>query len=756
MSQHDPSRRLFLNRLSLAAGTVATVSPLAALADAGGDTHVWAGRRRLVRPGRAFFPQSVASFEPREDSVILWTRAVDADAAGQDLDLVVLVGTDPWLRRLVAATDLRARASDDGVVQVKLTGLKPRTQYFYRFVLARGGEWFGSALARTRTAPRATDDSPARFAFASCQDAVGRYFNSYWRVLPEDLDFVVHLGDYIYETTGDPSFQSTTGRGVRFSDEAGAVALRDAPGNPFFAAASVSNYRELHQFYRGDSVLQRMHERFPFVMIWDDHEFANDCWGATATDFNGLKDELSVQRRRNAERVYFEYVPVDIDLPTGAVDPSAQPVYPATRLYRDFRWGANLHLVLTDSRTFRPDHLIPEDAFPGTIAVARGPLSLLLSGAGTSYDAAKESFAPYLDIDNPPSAELAPLYGAWKAVLTQVLAGAYIQQGLAAPQAGAKAAGNIRGNLDATVVNTLLASYNALPGVTPVPPVSAALISTLDRGISYALMGKSALFSSLGSRYFVVKATYDLFAAARSVLTGDASAENAYGRDQLAWLESVLRTTDARWKVVANSTSLTSMVLDLTGTAPGLPQPIRDALSQLPPLLRNRFYLNVDQFDGFPNFRRRLLDLYASIGGVALIAGDIHASFVNDHPGGTVEFTGPAVSSFAFAAGVESTVKADPLLASIPGLSALVAQLDLLLKAGNPQMRHVNTGVNGIVVVEAGANGLKGTYYEIAATEALTDYGAAPWRLIGRFAKREFTAAAPAMSLAPVGDDAIA
>src|SRR5262249_16901585 len=152
-------------------------------------------------------------------------------------------------------------------------------------------------------------------------------------------DFVLHVGDYIYETNSSTTSEPTGARRVDFSDLAGAIAL-GMPANRFYAAASVSNYRELYQFYRSDPILQRVHERFPFINIWDDHEYSDDCWQATGTYFNGKVDESNPQRRRHAEQVFFEYIGVDVDdaLPEGEIDLSARPLYPKARVYRDFRW----------------------------------------------------------------------------------------------------------------------------------------------------------------------------------------------------------------------------------------------------------------------------------------------------------------------------------------------------------------------------------------------------------------------------------
>lgn len=703
---HAPSRRRFLNRVTVAAGSVAFSSfPLAARSDDGGR----------------FFPQSVASFDPRPESVILWTRLEDADHPGQDAPLTLLVATDGSLNRIVAAHDVSARASDDGVVQVKLTGLKPKQHYWYRFVYQHEGRWFGSPVGRTQTAPRDNDASPVRFALASCQDAVGRFYNAWLAALPQDLDLVVFVGDTIYETTGDPALPNPSGRRIAFSDTAGAIELRNASGAIFHAARSLSNYRELYRFYRSDPVLRQMHERFAFVNVWDDHEYSDDAHGATGTYFNGRRDELDVARKHNAERAFFEYVAVDDDdLPQGQTDLSSRALFPDTRLYRELRYGRNLHFFLTDTRTFRPDHLIPEDAFPGTVAVDRAGLIALLGP--TTYEAVKAGFAPYINID-------APQFALYKAVLGQILTVAYIGEGLAPAAAAAKAAAVATGNIDVNVLNTLLSRLPP-PGVPPVP------VAGLDRGLSFALVGKAGLFSSLGSRYFVAKDTFDLLAAYRTLVLGDANAENLLGSAQLAWLESALRSSDARWKVVANSISFTGMILDLRPFA------------NLPAPLRNRFYVNVDQFDGFPNLKRRLLELFSSVEGAALVSGDIHASFVTDHGGGLREFTAPAISSAPFLEGIRAAVLADPLLGSIPGIGQLVAQLDALLTAANPGIGYANSAVNGVVVLEASVARLSATYWELDGATAGTSFYDEPLALLPKLSARQFSvagAAAPAL-----------
>ena len=263
--------------------------------------------------GRAYFPQSVASGDPKPDSVVLWTRVINPAVAG-DLTLTLEVAKDAQFAELVVGTaGLVAHSSHDFTLRVKVVGLSARTTYYYRFVYERGGARWGSQLGRTRTAPSPSDESVVRFAVASCQDFVGRYYNAWQQLrnLGEDLDFVVFLGDYVYETTGDPSFMSPAGaRVMSFSDPSSALPL-GTPDASYFAANSVSNYRDLYRTVRSDENLQAVHERYPFVFVWDDHEYSDDSYRATSTYTDGRAAEDTPDRRRNAEQVYFEYVPLE-------------------------------------------------------------------------------------------------------------------------------------------------------------------------------------------------------------------------------------------------------------------------------------------------------------------------------------------------------------------------------------------------------------------------------------------------------------
>jgi alkaline phosphatase D len=708
------TRRTFLKTVIAAAGAVAGD----ALADA--KLASW-----WPRPAdRRQFPQSVASGDPRPDSVVFWTRFADPDHPG-DADLTLVVSESFLLHRPAATAAVTAKAEHDGCVKVKVTGLQPGKTYWYRFFHAEGRRFAASALGRTKTAPAENQAVEVKFALINCQDYIGRYYNVYWRLLAQDLDFVLHVGDYIYETNGDPSYQTPTpARSIAFDDAAGTIQL-GSPSRPFFAAASLDNYRQLYRTYKSDPLQQALHERFPMLVIWDDHEYSDDCWGATATYFDGRKNEYNETRRRNAEQAFFEYLPIDdVGSPdAGPIELDPSRLYPNARIYRDFRFGRHLYLALTDYRSFRPDHLIPEDAFPAGVPVDRASLTTLLTNAGVSYDAVKDKFAPYIDIDSAP-------FSAYKPVLVGVTQQAYIAQGIDPDQALARAMAVVQRNLDANVVNQLLAAYNASGPATPAPLIPPEVIAALDRGISFFILGKVSLFSTLGARYLVVKDTFDLYAAYRAF--PDGAAENAYGTEQETWLRSRMLQSDATWRVLASSVSFTPLVLDLTGNLPGLPPELKQALQNLPALLRNRFYLNADDWDGFPDEKRRLLQFLDGLGNAAIVSGDIHASFANQHAERLAEITAPAISSSTLQYGILGLVREDSVLSQIPGIEQLVGALDLLVTQANPQIRYANSSVNGVVVLHAGGDSLRATYWQIDGAQTLNDYSKHPFEVFKR------------------------
>lgn len=315
-------------------------------------------------PGCHVFPQGVASGDPKPDSVVFWTRCVPAIAQGHGrsegtlraVHLQLQVARDARFRELVANVPLTADAQWDHTVRAKVTGLEPARSYHFRFV----AEGDVSPTGATRTAPaRHAAPTSLKFAWMTCQDWSVNHWGGMSMLAREDLDFVVHVGDYVYETVG-ASFQSGAAEAAH-----GPIELPDgqtlADGSR--CAVSLADYRMLYKTYRSDARLQAVHTRFPMIAIWDDHEFSDDCWQDHQTYTNSNLQQTA--RRRAASRAWVEYMPVDFgDVAFDAANPSAANL----RIYRDFHFGALMHLVMTDERLYRDDHVVPE----AVIAAAQG------------------------------------------------------------------------------------------------------------------------------------------------------------------------------------------------------------------------------------------------------------------------------------------------------------------------------------------------------------------------------------------------
>jgi alkaline phosphatase D len=325
--------------------------------------------------GGATFPQGVASGDPRPDRVVLWTRAAPDD--GGEVVVRWEIATDPELRDVVADGEATAGPASDHTVKVVATGLSPRTTYHYRFRV--GGS--ASPVGRTRTAPAPDDDVPVRIAVASCQDYVGRYYHA-WRALLEepDVDVVVFLGDYIYETVADPRHQRPTAdRNVELPD---GLPLTDEPGN--LAARTLADYRALYRQIRADPDLQEVHRRFPFVAIWDDHEHTNDAWQDVANEFDEVPgEERDPDRRAAATQAWVEHLPVDVPFHPGRGFPDDVVTW------RSLRFGRHAELLCTDCRYYRDDHLVPESEPAPEVGKITAP-----SAMGSRILARKEGFDP--------------------------------------------------------------------------------------------------------------------------------------------------------------------------------------------------------------------------------------------------------------------------------------------------------------------------------------------------------------------------
>ena len=262
------------------------------------------------------FYHGVASGDPLNDRVILWTRVTpDSDAP---VEVAYHVSSTPDMMSTVASGTVTTDIDKDYTVKVDVSGLKPGQTYYYYFS-ALGAN---SILGRTRTAPEG-DINQLRFAVVSCSNYQDGYFNAYERIAERnDIDAVIHLGDYIYEyETG----------GFGHSDEVNRGHL------PTHEIISLMDYRIRYSYYKLDAQLRKAHQQVPFITIWDDHEFANNAWMGGAENHQGNEGDWNV-RKANAYKAYFEWMPVRTE--------ESVP----TKIYRKIRYGNLVDLILLDTR----------------------------------------------------------------------------------------------------------------------------------------------------------------------------------------------------------------------------------------------------------------------------------------------------------------------------------------------------------------------------------------------------------------------
>jgi alkaline phosphatase D len=658
--------------------------------DAGMDASLDADAGPVYLDGSAYFPQSVASGDPSADSVILWTRVEDLQSPEQDINLLLEVAVDESFQELISLNgetglEVLAESQFDHCVKIKLKGLDSATTYYYRFVFeSPAGALFASRTGRTKTAPSAETDASVRFAFVSCQDFNGRYYNPYrYLAKQDDLDFVVHLGDYVYETTGDPDFQEQhPDRAMTFTDESSAIPFNEGTDSAYFAAKSLSNYRDLYKVFRSDQDLQAVHERAPFVVIWDDHEFSDDNYGATGTYSDGRDDEHDVARKKAANQAWFEYMPVDYqDDEDFRYDPSVE--FPDDlRIFRDLEYGANLHLIMTDLRTYRSDHLVPEDALPGAMAMTE---SDLLDHLGEVPGSA----LPYVDIGSYLEGYYQELLGDFADDLDII-------------------ADKLVGNVSADWINDMVEALNET-ALELLPLIEEAEMETLPRGLAYTSVGKTSQFSNLGSRYLVIKENWEILADFEYNRTGGNS-EIAMGEGQRDWFTSTVENSSKTWKVWGNEYCLVPRVVDVSN------------LDFVPDFLRNRFNLSAEDWDGFPNRRDALISLLSDVGNVVAITGDIHAFFAGtpavrgDNTKKIVEFVTGAISSATYQELLVGQANAVPALRDA-GVAALALGVKAFLtdtdSRANPHLGYVDVTHQGFALVSLDSNVLETTFFAV-------------------------------------------
>ena len=275
-------------------------------------------------PPHPTFDHGVASGDPLTDRVVLWTRVT---TAAEQLPVDWLVARDEALEDIVARGIATAHADRDHTVHVDVGGLEPGATYHYRFATDFGV----SPTGRTKTLPE--DCERVRFAICSCAKFNAGFFNAYASIARhEELDFLLHLGDYIYEASNTPPKSQTPGADI------------GRPFDPLGECRTLADYRRRYAQYRRDPDVQELHQRLPMIATLDDHELADGAWADGASEHRPAEHGPWRERRDAALRARWEW------LPARQPDPRD-----ATRVFRSVAIGGLADIVLLDIRSRRDE-----------------------------------------------------------------------------------------------------------------------------------------------------------------------------------------------------------------------------------------------------------------------------------------------------------------------------------------------------------------------------------------------------------------
>lgn len=268
-----------------------------------------------LEPNLGPFYHGVASGDPLPDAVIIWTRVTTEDAS---VTVSWKMATDTLFSNVVQTGTATTNATRDYTIKVDVTGLQPATYYYYQFE----HEGRKSLIGRTKTAPSGDNDH-VRFALVSCANFENGYFNAYEHIATRnDIDAVLHVGDYIYEYAvgGLPG------------------SMTERPSEPANEIITLDDYRVRYSHYRLDPQLRAVHQQYPFITVWDDHETANNSWyGGAENHTPGTEGDWFV-RKANGKQAYFEWLPV------------RESTVDSFRAYRKINYGNLADVVVLDTR----------------------------------------------------------------------------------------------------------------------------------------------------------------------------------------------------------------------------------------------------------------------------------------------------------------------------------------------------------------------------------------------------------------------
>jgi alkaline phosphatase D len=330
----DPSRRAILKGAAI--GAAFAVVPFRLFDVAAAEAPARKG----------IFGYGVASGDPLAHAIVLWTRATPPSRHGQQvatpgsglgkpLEVEWELAADARFHHVVRHGTVWTNANSDHTVKVDVHGLSPYTRYWYRF-RARGET---SVVGRTQTAPDIAGEMHAlRLALVSCSNYTGGFFGAYRAIgARDDLDFVLHVGDYIYEY---PNAKAAVDG--RYGPDA-LIGIRDS--QPATETIDLTGYRLRHALHKADPDAALAHRQHPWITIFDDHEVANNTWATDAENHTPGVEGDFLTRRQEAYQAYLEWMPFRL--------PNQHLPHVGTRFFRRFTFGALGDLSVVETRQNR-------------------------------------------------------------------------------------------------------------------------------------------------------------------------------------------------------------------------------------------------------------------------------------------------------------------------------------------------------------------------------------------------------------------
>lgn len=282
--------------------------------------------RIVLDPTMKPFYHGVESGDPAESQVIIWTRVTPDTGMVGNVDVFWQIATDTNFTNIVNYGKVVATDAEHYCVKVDVCNLQPSTYYYYMFnALGRN-----SIMGRTKTAPAANaDPDNVRFGVVSCASWEHGYFNAYESLSrTNNIDAVVHLGDYIYEYAAGDYGSNISGRSYE----------------PPTETVTEVGYELRYSQYKLDKQLQRIHQLYPFITVWDDHETANDAWKGGAENHSPGTEGSYADRKYNSTNTYFKWMPLRKPDPLDTI-----------RIFRKLRYGKLLDLIMLDTRLYDRD-----------------------------------------------------------------------------------------------------------------------------------------------------------------------------------------------------------------------------------------------------------------------------------------------------------------------------------------------------------------------------------------------------------------